>query len=212
MRSDLLARWRQTCTLAGATGHPHHVDAAGVDLLGRWAEPHRRYHDLTHLADVLNHLDELASDDTPAAADASVRLAAWFHDAVHEGVAGADERASAEVARRVLAGLGLLPERVARVAGLVLVTVDHASGSDAGAQALCDADLAVLGADAERYEQYRTDVREEYAAVDDATFRRGRAAVLEALAHRERLYATVAGRRRWERAARRNLHAELAAL
>ncbi len=212
MSRDLLARWQRTCVDAGTTAPPHHVAAAGVELLCRWAEPHRRYHDVTHLADVLQHLDELTADGAPAASDAAVHLAAWFHDAVHDGVAGVDERASADVARHVLGGLGLPPGQVARVGRLVLATSDHAAGDDTGAQALCDADLAVLGAEAERYEQYRHDVREEYAAVDDATFRRGRSAVLGALADREPLFATAAGRRRWERAARRNLHAELAAL
>ena len=92
-RADLLARWT---ALLGPAAEP-----AGRDLLARWAEPHRGYHDLRHLAEVLDALDELTAGGPPPA----VVLAAWWHDAVYEGRAGEDERASAALAARVLPAL-----------------------------------------------------------------------------------------------------------
>ncbi|MGH3379956.1 MAG: HD domain-containing protein, partial [Actinoallomurus sp.] len=73
--SDLLASWPGP-------------EAIGADLLRRYAEPHRRYHTTTHLAEVLDHVGELAGE----AADAdAVRLAAWFHDAVYDPARGDNE-------------------------------------------------------------------------------------------------------------------------
>src|SRR4029450_2686752 len=45
----------------------------GQDLLGRYAEPHRAYHDQRHLTEMLDTIDELAGE---AADPDSVRLAA----------------------------------------------------------------------------------------------------------------------------------------
>ncbi|WP_053386372.1 DUF4031 domain-containing protein [Leucobacter japonicus] len=57
--------------------------ALGEDLLARWTEPHRRYHDERHLEDVLLALDHLASRGERIAPE--TLLAAWFHDAVYTG-------------------------------------------------------------------------------------------------------------------------------
>jgi predicted metal-dependent HD superfamily phosphohydrolase len=202
--------WLEAVRAAGGTAPPAAVEAAGTELLGRWAEPHRRYHDLEHLAEVLAAVDLLAAE---AADVAVVRLAAWFHDAVYVGHPGQDEEDSAVLAEQVLAGLGVPAERVARVAGLVRMTAAHdPADGDPDAAVLNDADLAVLAAPAERYERYRTAVREEYRHVPDELFRAGRAAVLSTLAGRDPLFRTGTGRDRWQAAARANLAAELAAL
>lgn len=204
--------WSAACRAAGARAPAADVEAAGMDLLLRWSEPRRAYHGVGHLEDVLHRLDQLEADGEVAASDPAVRLAAWFHDAVHEGEHGRDERRSAEMARAVLTALDVPAATAGRVADLVLRTVDHAAGADAGAAALCDADLGVLGGDPVAYARYAAAVRREYAHVDPAAFRRGRATVLRALLARRPLFATVAGRARWEAAARENLAAEIADL
>ena len=75
------------------------------------------------------------------------------------------------------------------------------SGDPDGA-VLCDADLAILAADVDRYQRYVAAVRAEYAHVPEGLFRQGRATVLRALEAMPRLYRTEAGRERWEAAAR----------
>ncbi|HEX2895240.1 MAG TPA: hypothetical protein VHO29_14675 [Marmoricola sp.] len=164
----------------------------------------RGYHDVRHLAEVLDRLGELGVAD-----DVELVLAAWFHDAVYDGAAGAEER-SAQLAETRLAASGI---DVAEVARLVRLTETHepASGDGRG-EALCDADLAVLASDVERYREYAAGVRVEYAALPDETFRAGRLSVLEGLLAREHLFRTTHARRRWEARARENLLREIAAL
>jgi predicted metal-dependent HD superfamily phosphohydrolase len=207
---DLHEDWAATLRAAGATADDDTVAAAGADLLNRWREPHRRYHDAEHLAEVLAAVDDLAADaaDVPA-----VRLAAWFHDAVYDGRPGDDEQRSADLAVEVLTRLGVPAERSDHVADLVRTTLHHdpAPGDPDGA-VLCDADLAILAADADRYAGYVRAVRAEYAHVPEPMFRSGRAMVLKALEAMPRLYRTAAARQRWEEPARANLARELGEL
>jgi len=176
-------------------------------LAVRYAEPHRRYHDLRHLHEVLQTVDELAdaADDVEA-----VRWAAWFHDAVYDVHRSDNEERSADLAVHELTRLGCDPVRVEEVSRLVRLTATHRplSGDGNGA-VLCDADLRILATDPWRHAEYVHAVREEYAHVPEDDFRRGRAAVLRALLSADRLYRTEVAYTRWEERARANLVAEL---
>ncbi|MGY1685635.1 metal-dependent phosphohydrolase [Geodermatophilus sp. SYSU D00804] len=177
-------------------------------VVAAWSEPHRRYHDLHHLAAVLGLVGALG----PAADDpAAVALAAWYHDVVYDPRRGDNEQASAGRARAGLAGL-VPPERLDEVVRLVLLTAGHdAADGDANGAVLCDADLAVLAGPPEAYAAYASAVREEYGHLSDEVFTAGRIAVLEALLALPALYRLPATRD-WEPRARANLAAELTLL
>jgi predicted metal-dependent HD superfamily phosphohydrolase len=182
------------------------AEALGERLLDRWSEPHRRYHNLDHLAAVLAVVDRYAG----LARDAdAVRLAAWFHDAVYDPRAGDNEERSAALAEAELAGTPAAAA-AAEAARLVRLTAGHAvEPGDANGALLADADLAILAAAPADYDRYATAVRAEYAHVPDDAFRAGRAAVLEALAELPSLYRVVPARTEWEARARTNLAREL---
>lgn len=175
------------------------------ELLVRWAEPHRAYHDPTHLLAVLQGLDLLCEQAPPL----ELLLAAWFHDAVHEGLAGSDEEASAALAERLLPGAGFTPGTVAEVARLVRLTIGHdPEPDDLRGQLLCDADLSVLGGAPQRYADYVARVGREYASVPRPDFVRGRLAVLEQLGSGG-LYRTAEAERLWGERAAENLAVEI---
>jgi predicted metal-dependent HD superfamily phosphohydrolase len=195
---DLRARW----PLAGA-------DDLRERLMAAYGAPSRGYHDLTHLAEVLAHVDLLAgeADDLEA-----VTLAAWFHDAVYDGGADDEER-SAAWAEEALPAAGVGPARVAEVGRLVRLTATHRPAPhDRDGQVLSDADLAILAAGRERYAAYVAGVRAEHPAVPDDDFRRGRAAVLRDLLAKPELFHSARARGLWEGPARANVQQELAAL
>ncbi len=203
MTAGRLARaWLTTAESAGAVGNLAEV---GARLLAAYSAPERAYHDLHHLADVLDHIDELAAE----AADLTVvRMAAWFHDAVY-GRGDDDEDQSAKLAEAELAGLGLGTGFINEVAELVRLTATHdPQPGDANGSVLCDADLAVLAAGPERYAAYAAGVRQEWAHVSDADFAVGRAAVLESLLGEPQVFRTAIGSA-WESVARANMGAEL---
>nr|WP_300151557.1 DUF4031 domain-containing protein [Propionicimonas sp.] len=177
----------------------------GRELVRRWQEPHRHYHDVRHLAQVLEALDVLADEPPPR----PVLLAAWFHDAVYDGEPGTDEERSADLAAAELAEAGLPAAEVAEVARLVRLTIRHdpAPGDAAGVR-LADADLSILGQPPGRYHVYSRDVRLEYSRFSDEIFAAGRVRVLDALSSFDPLYRSATGQRLWEAQAAHNLAEE----
>jgi predicted metal-dependent HD superfamily phosphohydrolase len=185
------------------------IPEVGEELIARYGDGARVYHDLGHLADVLSAIDLL--HDEVEDGDA-VELAAWFHDAVYDVAAADNEQASARFAETLLGGR-LPAGQLREVARLVMLTRDHAvQPPDANGSVLSDADLSVLVRDPAGYADYARRVRQEYAAVPDAAFRAGRAAVLRRLLARPALFHTRHGKREWEELAKTNLRGELARL
>lgn len=194
----------------------------GDDLLVRWNEPHRRYHDERHLEDVLlalDHLETRGERISPA-----TLLAAWFHDAVYTGATGDEERASAALASSALTALGLQSDLVDEVRTSIVATIPDTdagvSGPRSGPRArpgtpvahLLDADLWIFASSPSRYAEYAAAVRSEYAHVPDADFAAERARILEAYLDRPSVYVTAAARHLWESRARANVAAEVARL
>ena len=204
---NLLADWDRLLSGAVPSGtDPASIAEAGRDLLRRWSEPHRRYHDVEHLATVLSIMDELE-------APAEVRLAAWYHDAVYDPRSADNEERSARLAVDALTALGVAPGQVDEVARLVRLTAGHeVRDGDVNGALLCDADLAVLARSTDGYDRYAAAIREEYAHVPEEAFRAGRAAVLRHLLDLPALYRVPRLRDRWEVPARANLRRELDAL
>lgn len=178
-------------------------------LLDAWDSPSRGYHDLLHLHEVLARLDDLSAEVPHTRL--TVHLAAWFHDAVYDSAPDPEGR-SAAWARTAL-GRAVHEDDVDEVARLVLLTRDHAPDTnDADGVALCDADLAILASTPQRYADYVSGVRREYAHLDDATFTAGRLAVLRDFLAREHVFTSAAARRRWGPTARANAEREVAEL
>jgi predicted metal-dependent HD superfamily phosphohydrolase len=188
-----------------------HAQPLGDDLLARYAEQHRHYHDQRHLTEVLETIDELA--DQADDAD-TVRLAAWFHDAIYDPQAdpGENEEVSAQLAELELAAYGVDAERAEEIGRLVRLTAKHdCEPDDANGAVLCDADLRVLSLSPERYDEYAAGIRQEYEHIVDREFARGRMTFMQGLAE-TRLYATAKGHEEWEQAARDNIAREVESL
>lgn len=182
------------------------LETIGGQLVSRYADPSRVYHDVRHLRAVLEAVDLLQDEGADREA---VELAAWFHDAVYDVQQTENEAASATLAEMMLAPYADDAKR-AEVVRLVLLTRDHAvTDGDPNGAVLCDADLAVLAGGREDYGAYLARVRAEYAHVGDADFLAGRAAVLRGLLALPSLFHTAVGLAQWEGPARANLTREL---
>jgi predicted metal-dependent HD superfamily phosphohydrolase len=185
------------------------AEALRDELAAAYAEPRRGYHDTRHLTEVLQRIDELLDADDFGVDRTTVRLAAWFHDGVYDGRPGAEER-SAQWAEQSLPAVGVTPDRVAEVTRLVRMTEHHRPAEDDHSGAvLSDADLGILAADPQRYADYTSAVRREYAHVPDRAFAEGRSAILRDLLAKATLFHTAYAREHWEAPARANVAAEL---
>ena len=213
-RQYLVAEWANLADAVEIDGADRARDAwgaLGADLIDRWNEPHRSYHDEQHLEDVLLALNHLGTRGEELSA--ATLMAAWFHDAIYTG-RGPDERDSAALAVRSLGDVGVAPAFAQHVAELIAATEPAIEIREATAPLahLLDADLSIFAANDARYHRYTDAVRSEYAHVPDDQFRAGRSAILEAYLGHPTIYRTTSARDLWEERARVNLHAEISRL
>ena len=209
----LRTRWTADVLALGVEVSREVLLGEGSDLLDRWLEDHRVYHDAVHLAEVLAALDELhEAGDLPDHEWHLAALVAWFHDAVYDAGAepGANEEASAVLAQERLPRLGVEADDVSDIARLVRESATHEMSSDDPlTRAFHDADLWILAAPTERFDGYCHQVRLEYRQVPATDFARGRIAVLTPFVQRERLYLTDHAHVHWTDRARLNLAREI---
>jgi predicted metal-dependent HD superfamily phosphohydrolase len=202
---DRAARWAGLWQRLGARG-----DGGAMlrDLERHYGDARRHYHDLTHLDAVLEAFDGLRHlCDRPDEAEAAL----WLHDVIWRG-GDDDEGASAAWGDARLAAAGVDGEVRERIAALVCATRHDGPPASRDAAVVQDADLAVLAADPATFDRYEAAVRREYAHVDDAAFRSGRAAVLRRFLERPAIFATAPMRDHAEGTARANLRRSLARL
>lgn len=201
LKDDWDHLWQQ----AGATPAPGLFDA----LIARYSEAHRQYHTLQHLGECLANFKALAHlPEHPL----EVRLALWFHDAIYDLGRPDNEARSADWAQAEILAAGLPPAMAERVAALIMATCHNASPEGIDAEVVVDIDLWILGAPAERFDEYERQVRREYGYLPDEVFRVGRMAVLQQFLGRARLFSTRELQEGDEARARGNMERSLAAL
>lgn len=204
--SGLIDRWRALAASSGLRD----AEPLGGALVGAYAEPHRRYHGLAHVAFLLDEIDRrkaLLADPL------LLRFAAWFHDAIYDPLAKDNEARSADWARRDLVKHGLNAASADAVEALILKTASHHAGDATPDEALfLDMDIAILGSDRETYATYADNIRAEYAAVPDNAFRTGRAAFLKGVLAQDRMFRTQLYEDERGGAARANLAWEITRL
>lgn len=202
--TGLMQDWLQLCEqlgIAAATGQQ-----LWSDLAHAYQTPPRAYHNLTHIAYCLNVAALLLPQtDNPLA----VQLALWYHDSIYDSQASDNEARSAALASDALQQAQVSNLLIDEVIRLILLTQTHQTTvDDRNGAVLLDTDLAILGAAANEYQHYAAAIRQEYAWVDEKTYRRGRGRMLQHFLRRESIYLTVPLREKRETNARINIQQE----
>ena len=202
---NLADPWRETWTRLALAPPATAFD----QVLAAYREPHRVYHTLQHLEECFQRVREFpGSAEQPG----EVLAALWYHDAVYDPHASDNEDRSGNLAGAVLLEAGAAVAAVTRVRSLILATRHDTSPGPGDAALVVDIDLAILGADASRFDQYEHQVREEYSWAPDPIFAATRRRILTGFLRRAGIYTTAPFRSRFEAAARTNLERALARL
>ena len=175
--------------------------ALAAELAAAYAEPHRAYHDATHIAEVLAWFDRVFDDvgwQDPAASYAAI----VFHDAIYAPGATDNETRSADWLRRS----GLPCDRE-RAAALVELTARHGRVGevDHDAALFLDCDMAILGAPPAAFDAYDAAIAREYSAIPADAFRAGRATFLAGVLALPRIFRSDYFHARLDAQARANL-------
>jgi len=181
-----------------------------AELQAAYAQSQRFYHTQQHLQECLTLLDEVKH---LAQQPQQIALALYFHDAVYDPQADDNEAQSAAWAAHVLKSSGASSILIERIKQLIMATQHHViSEDDNDAKLLLDIDLAILGQDSVRFNEYEQQIKQEYAWVADEKFKEGRGQVLQSFLQREAIYQSDYFRRRLEQQARLNIQAALEGL
>lgn len=199
-------RWASLWQRIGATGSP---DLVLGDVEAAYAAPGRHYHGLGHLDRLLEEYDSLQHlADNPDA----VELALWLHDVVWSPEGADCEGASAAWARERLARSGVSLRLLDRVGELILATRHPPEPPATPDEALVrDLDLIMFAAPQPIFDRCNDLVRQEYAHVPEAAWRKGRARVLRGFLDRPAIFHSTA-LRELEPGARDNLGRAVARL
>jgi len=180
------------------------------EVIEKYSQPGRAYHNLIHVNELLAEVskcEELIKEPQ------KVKLAVWFHDVIYNPGRKDNESQSAEFAKRNLSKLGFLNMFCQDVADLIMDTTHKEKPKTKDGLCLADADLAILGANPDRYMEYARQIREEYSdVVDEESYKKGRSNVMQSFLDRKHIYHTKFFRQIYETRARENIKREIALL
>ncbi len=173
-----------------------------IELTRHYLEPHRRYHNLAHIAHMLQGAMQAAESMGQKLTDEQI-FAIWFHDAIYDPRASDNEEKSAELAVKLLTAEGWPRERIETVRKIVLDTKHHEPHLEPS-KAVIDADLQTLALPWEGYNKIGQLIRQEYTHVSDADWKKGRSGFFQVWLDRKQIYYTPWGAK-LEKQARENL-------
>ena len=152
-----------------------------LQLTKNYTEPHRAYHNLSHITSML----------TVAPLTPEQVLAIWFHDAIYIPGARDNEEKSADLAMPVVEDLvsaGILPSSATDlVHTMILDTRKHVPRTEPS-RLVVDLDLMILASPREEYIKYSQQIRQEYSAITDEFYVPGRLGFLKEFLKRDRIY------------------------
>lgn len=197
--SDLAESWNKACEDLKAEGDPMDVF---TDLVKSYTEPHRHYHDLSHVKHCLNEFEDVKElSQNPEA----VEMAIWFHDAIYNPKKDDNEKESAKLAEKELRELGLSQGFRQKTKELILDT-DHSRKPDTeNGELIVDIDLSILGQENDKFTDYQKGIRKEYDWVSEKQFEEKRSEILKGFLGRDHIFQTNFFRDKYEKKARANL-------
>lgn len=180
------------------------------ELRAAYSQSHRYYHTLQHLRECLDWLDEVQHIiHYPE----HIALALYFHDAIYDTYAHDNEIKSAAWVTEVLHASSASPALMTRIQQLIMATQYHiVDQQDHDGQLLVDIDLAILGQNSNRFNEYEQQIKQEYSWVDEEDFKQGRAKVLQSFLDRDWIYQSDYFREKLEQQARLNIQTALVRL
>jgi predicted metal-dependent HD superfamily phosphohydrolase len=202
----LRAKWQALVNSVRA--HPDMSDAVWNELIRRYSEPQRAYHNLSHIMFLLRQVDiHRALINRPE----TVEFAIWFHDVILDTRLKDSERRSADWARRAMVAMMIDERHIPPVMACVAATERHqvTTPSVADMPLFLDMEFAILGAREPVYREYSEVIRAEYGWMPIDEYRIARGQFLEGLLDRPALYFTPAMAASLEYRARQNLQSEL---
>lgn len=141
------------------------------EVIRRYDEPHRFYHTLDHITDVLGYLQTHIDCN-------ELFLATVFHDIIYDPQSKSNEQDSADLFLKEAAHTSLTDKMRQDVKQMILDTAHHQPSSDLS-KIFIEADLNVLNQSFEKLMDYERKIFKEYQFVDYKIYKAKRIEVLQ---------------------------------
>lgn len=200
---SLLDRWE---TLWKRIEHQGDIWRFYGEIVTRYSEPHRFYHNLWHIRHCLKVLDEarhLCRNPD------EVEAALWFHDVIYNFKEGDNEKESAFASGLALAKLEVDFGFRDRVWAHILATKHVELPEDPDSRITTDIDISIMGHPEDIYLEGEKRIFREFEWVPAEEGRAWRTRTLQGFLDRDRIYATDFFRDKYEDQARKNLAGSL---
>ena len=183
------------------------------EIVYRYSEQHRHYHNLSHLAHLFNlcdlYIDRIKNP-------AVMGFAIIYHDIVYDTYRQDNEEQSAVIAGEHLKELNINTTLIENVQLFIHATKTHQVPENLPLHndlaLFLDFDMAILATDSETYKRYSVNIRQEYAKYPDPMYKEGRKQALKKVLALENIFATPEFRQEMEDKARENISNEVRVL
>lgn len=152
-----------------------------------YREPHRRYHNLAHIGEMLANAIDCRRSATNWVA---LELAIVFHDVIYDPRHEDNERQSTQFAKTHLEELGIEDTLIIETATLIMATAHEQTSNDVDAQLITDLDLLGFSKSYEEFIAQGERIRQEFSHVPEKQFRAGQIKILQGFLDRPRIYSS----------------------
>lgn len=162
-------------------------------LMKKHTEPHRFYHNTSHLVSLLENLEKFNLERHKKG---FLTYMIFFHDAIYNPMAKDNEEQSAQLYEAFAEKSGLTDHLLKKGIDVILGTKHHATApSNELLDTFLDLDLSILGSSLETFLEYEQNIRLEYGFVPDSIYEVERAKVMKTLKGE---YRTETGKVLWQ--------------
>lgn len=181
-------------------------------LLDAYTQPHRHYHNLTHIQHCLMLLYEMPFIEIIGDHNLSIlEHAIWWHDVVYDPLRNDNEENSVIMFTKNVDDISNSIK--AEVEKLILLTKNHqAEAHDLIGGIFVSIDLAILGEEPVKYQGYVDSLRKEYSHVTEEEWRQNRLKFLTSILLRKAIFPHIFFYNKYEGQAKKNIYAELSKL
>ncbi|MDO6391211.1 hypothetical protein Q4E40_13815 [Pontibacter sp. BT731] len=204
MEDFVKSEWDTLCLRYSSDGEL--IQQLWHELEKAYTARNRHYHNLDHIAYMLELADRYKVESTEFDL---LLFAIFYHDIVYKSSHSDNEEQSAVMAEARLRRLGIPESDISMVKEMIIATKAHQEHTNGLINLLLDLDLAILGADKERYDRYSLGVRKEYSIYPELIYKPGRRKVLQHFLSQDQIYKTPAFQKEFEENAEANLQREL---
>jgi predicted metal-dependent HD superfamily phosphohydrolase len=183
------------------------------EIVYRYSEPHRHYHNLNHIAFLFSQCDKYINRISNPAVTG---FAIIYHDIVYDTYRQDNEEQSATLAETHLKQLQVNASIINNIKTFITATKNHQVPEDYALKEdlglFLDFDIAILAAEPDTYKAYSEKIRQEYLKYPDKIYKEGRKQALQKVLAADKIFLTPDYIDTLETSARKNIRNEVGQL